>query len=114
MSDALRVMPETLEIDQRVIRSLDSGGFASPLTRRQKRGAWLASATATETKRRHEVSWSYRGPNESIKVGQVKLTNTLAPQQTREASRDSSLEMADQSPVLAQKQEMRRSVALAR
>ena len=45
---------------------------------------------------------------------QVQQVELLAPQQTREASRDSSLEMADQSPVLAQKQEMRRSVALAR
>jgi hypothetical protein len=71
-------MPETLEIAQRVIRSLDSGGFHFALTRRQKRGAGLASAAATETKRRHEVYWSYRGPNESIKVGQVKLTNASA------------------------------------
>jgi len=61
MSDALRVMPETLEIDQRVIRSLDSGGFASPSTRRQKRGAGLASAAATETKTRHEVFLYYGG-----------------------------------------------------
>ena len=38
MSDGLRVMPKTLEIDQRVIRSLNSGGFrfalnAPPKTR---------------------------------------------------------------------------------
>ena len=45
---------------------------------------------------------------------QVQQVELLAPQPTREASRDNSLEMADQSPVLAQKQEMRRGVALAR
>ena len=42
MSDTLRAMPETLEIAQRVIRSLDSGGFrfalnAPPTTRRKAR-----------------------------------------------------------------------------
>lgn len=42
MSDPLRVMPKTLEIDQRVIRSLNSGGFrfalnAPPKTRRRAR-----------------------------------------------------------------------------
>ena len=42
MSDTLRAMPETLEIAQRVIRSLDSGGFrfalnAPPKTRRRAR-----------------------------------------------------------------------------
>ena len=45
---------------------------------------------------------------------QVQQVELLAPQQPREASRDSSLEMPDQTQVLAQKQEMRRSVALAR
>jgi hypothetical protein len=45
---------------------------------------------------------------------QVQQGELLAPQQTREASRDSSLEMPDQTQVLSQKQEMRRSVALAR
>jgi hypothetical protein len=45
---------------------------------------------------------------------QVQQSELLAPQQAREASQNRGLEMADQTPVLAQKQEMRRSVPLAR
>ena len=45
---------------------------------------------------------------------QVQQVELLAPQQPHEASRDSSLEMPDQTQALAQKQEMRRGVALAR
>jgi hypothetical protein len=78
MSDALRVMPGTLEIDQRVIRSLDSGGFhfalnAPPKTRRRAR----FSRRYRDEKKGTRFSWSYGGPNESIKVGQVKLTNAF-------------------------------------
>ena len=45
---------------------------------------------------------------------QVQQGELLTPQQARETSQERSLEMPDQSPMLAQKQEMRRSVALAR
>lgn len=45
---------------------------------------------------------------------QVQQSELLAPQQAREASQNRGLEMADQTQVLAEKQEKRRSVALAR
>jgi hypothetical protein len=75
MSDALRVMPRTLEIDQRVIRSLDSGGFrfalnAPPKTRRRAR-----FSRRYRDEKKAQGFLVLQGPNESIKVGQVKLTN---------------------------------------
>jgi len=67
MSDALRVMPKTFEIDQRVIRSLNSGVFRFALN------------TPPKTRRRARFSRRYRDENKARGFlgptgGQMKLS----------------------------------------